>query len=270
MAWTIFTVTSTVWGALELSHNDQYLSTTKISFAEDDLENMERFSEGGTPAPTSFQLSPTLRFTTAHIPKDPSAGFVFGSNKEKCDILLATSRETGISGTQFAVTFNQESAAVIIKNLSRRLTKIQPQREGAFRLRTHRVLNEMEVTTIFLPGLELNVSKSWSHSEEIAPEYRQFLERVASSAPDLSLLRLQSSATTGTVASSAANPYTKDESLGSGMTGEVYKGRNRHTGIIIAIKTYWPHRKEANVEFSILSTLQHVSLTSSFFSCHLN
>ncbi|KAF5017498.1 hypothetical protein F66182_10560 [Fusarium sp. NRRL 66182] len=169
-----------------------------MSFTEDDLDAIDKYSEGGTPAPTSFQLSPTLRFTTTHTPKDPSAGFVFGSNEEKCDILLATSRETGISGTQFAVTFHQQSTAVIIKNLSTRGTKIRSQSEGATRLRTQRTLHEMEVTTIYLPGLELNVSKLWRHGDTIAPEYRAFLARVASSTPELGLLRLQSSATTGT------------------------------------------------------------------------
>ncbi|ENH66005.1 Hormonally up-regulated neu tumor-associated kinase [Fusarium oxysporum f. sp. cubense] len=201
-----------------------------------------------------------LRFTTAHMPKNPSAGFIFGTDKEKRDILLSTTRKTGISGKQFAITFHTTTGAVIIRNLSKRRTKIKEQGDKPTKLSTQKVLFGTNVTSIYLPSLELNISKPWQDGE-YSTVYSDFLAGLASVEPDIHALRLQSSAATGSSAASVLNAYTRTTTrLGQGSSGVVYQGIHRKTGELVAIKIFGKRTKEAKTEGNILNLLHHVHI----------
>ncbi|KAF4955445.1 hypothetical protein FGADI_4555 [Fusarium gaditjirri] len=260
MSWTIFTV-SAPREILTLSHNIEYLSSMKMEFdPEEPGTDLEHYSESGTPAPPSFQAMLVLRFTTAHKPKSPSIGFIFGTDREKCDVLLATTRNTGISGKQFAITFHTTTGAVIIRNLSKRRTKIKEQGDKPTQLRTQKVLFGTNVTSIYLPGLELSISKPWQDGD-YSTVYSDYLARLALVEPDINALRLQSSAATGSSAASVLDMYTRTTTrLGQGSSGVVYQGMHRQSGELVAIKIYGKRTKEAKTEGNILNLLHHVHI----------
>lgn len=258
MSWTIFTV-SAPREILTLSHNTRYLYSMEMEFdQEEPSTNLEHCSESGTPAPPSFQKMLVLRFTTAHRPKNPSIGFIFGTDSKKCDILLSTTRRTGISGKQFAITFHTTTGAVIIRNLSKQRTKIKEQGDRPTKLSTQKVLFGTNVTSIYLPCAELNISKPWQDGEH-STMYKAYLARLASVEPDIRALRLQSSAATGSSVTSVSNAYTRTTTrLGQGSSGIVYQGVHRQTGDLIAIKIYGERKREAKTEGNILQLLRHV------------
>ncbi|KAG4278829.1 mutagen sensitive-59 [Fusarium proliferatum] len=198
-----------------------------------------------------------LRFTTAHRPKNPSVGFIFGSDDRKCDILLSTTRRTGISGKQFAITFHTTTGAVIIRNLSKQRTKIKEQGDRPTKLSTQKVLFGTNVTSIYLPFAELNISKPWQDGEHSAL-YKAYLAGLASVEPDIRALRLQSSAATGSSVTSVSTAYTRTTTrLGQGSSGIVYQGVHRQTGDLVAIKIYGERKREAKAEGNILQLLRH-------------
>ncbi|KAK6197689.1 hypothetical protein LQW54_010651 [Pestalotiopsis sp. IQ-011] len=80
-------------------------------------------SREGTPIVQHLQES-KLRITTDFLPNDPHAGFIFGSDSDCCDVLLARGSDHGISKRHFAILFSWEHEAIILKNLSRNRTKL--------------------------------------------------------------------------------------------------------------------------------------------------
>ncbi|KAG5745897.1 hypothetical protein H9Q72_010198 [Fusarium xylarioides] len=214
-------------------HNRFYYTSTKVAFAEDIYaapDDSEEYSESGTPAPQPF-FEENLCFTTDHVPKNPPAGFVFGSDREKCDVLLHTDNKTGISGRHFAVTFTQYGK-VILKSLSKKHpTKISDGYED-IDVRTQRVMESRRIN-ILLGGLEVTIEKPWVDAD-VGPAYADFLEKVNRIPSDLKQMQLQSS-----VSSIVSAPrYHKDKEIGRGTYGIVHRASVIPTGEIVAIKTF--------------------------------
>lgn len=62
----------------------------------------------------------TCALSLTHAPIDPLTGWVFGSDEERCDFLLATSNtESGVSGRHFSINYNWTTKCLLLKNLSR-------------------------------------------------------------------------------------------------------------------------------------------------------
>ncbi|RSL94134.1 hypothetical protein CEP52_012822 [Fusarium oligoseptatum] len=257
MAWTIFTVKTSDYIVLH-SHNQAYWSTMERKFKRDLFapDSPTEHSESGTPAPPPLPPLNILRFTTEHMPKDPSAGFVFGTNKDKCDVLLHNSRDSGISGRQFAITFRTDTGAMILRNHSRVPTQIKLPNEGLVDLDTQRVFAGTGDIEIYLPTLDVTLSKPWEDGED-GNEYTDFLARLGSIAPDLGTMRLQSSA--ATTASSALSLYHLDRLIGHGASATVYRACHIQTGEVVAAKCFGKNSRIGDPwkECVILSSLRH-------------
>ncbi|CVL08114.1 uncharacterized protein FMAN_14222 [Fusarium mangiferae] len=218
MSWTIFTI-SAPREILTLSHNIEYLSSMEMEFApEEPGIDLEHYSESVTPAPRHFRQCSSFASRQRTNRKVPV--------------------NTGISGKQFVTTFQTTTGAVIIRNLSKQRTKIKEQGDKPTQLRSQKVLFGTNVTSIYLPGLELSISKPWQDGE-YSTVYSDYLARLALVEPDINALRLQSSAATGSSAASVLNMYTRTTTrLGQGSSGVVYQGMHRQSGELVAIKVY--------------------------------
>ena len=113
MAWTIISVRAPA-DVVNLCHNSMFRLSEEQEFVRDiyAAQSPTEQSDNGTPTPMSLPPDITLAITTRHFPKDPSVGFVFGTDSNKCDILLPSSRTFAISRRQFAITFRPSTGAV--------------------------------------------------------------------------------------------------------------------------------------------------------------
>ncbi|KAM3502481.1 hypothetical protein MY10362_004825 [Beauveria mimosiformis] len=125
MAWTIISIRAPSC-VVDDPHNSIFRRSDDLEYHEDAFAAKSPIeqSDHGTPAPTSLPPDVTLALTTEHFPKDPSVGFVFGTDRAKCDILLPSLSTLGISKRHFAITFQTTTGAVLLRNLSKKSTKI--------------------------------------------------------------------------------------------------------------------------------------------------
>ncbi|CVL08142.1 uncharacterized protein FMAN_14194 [Fusarium mangiferae] len=257
MAWIIFTAKINN-DMLRHPHHRLYYTSTKVAFAADiyaAADVPDEDSESGTPAPQPF-FEENLCFTTDHAPKSPTAGFVFGSDREKCDVLLHPDNKTGISGRHFAITFTQYGK-VILKSLSKKHpTKISDEYEDVD-VRTQRVMESRRVS-ILLGGLEVTIEKPWVDAD-VGPAYAAFLERVHGMPPDLDQMRLQSSASS----IMSVPRYCKDLEIGRGTYGIVHRASVIPTGAIVAIKAFNSRTNSVSnpwAEAELMYSLKHENI----------
>ena len=110
------------------------------------------------PPPTATELH--LRFSP--LPKDPTRGFVFGSDEAKCDVVLKDNGSRGISRMHFFVDFNWKSGLARLNNLSQYGTGINSpcikNGDRYLRNRDRRILYPSEQTRITAGTLQFDVS----------------------------------------------------------------------------------------------------------------
>lgn len=251
---TIFLITAPQY-IVFLSHNQAYRSITETEYVRDVFaaDTPSARSEGGTPAPPPETPQDVLRFTTEHTPKDPAAGFIFGTDVDQCDVLLHPSRNCPISGRHFAVNFGLESGALILKSISRQKTRVKLEDENV-NLSTQLSLRGTASVTASLPGLDVDIWKPWAGTD-FPSGYVEFLARLEAHAPGLGTLKLQSSAKT------SKSAYQLDHPVGHGASGLVYRALHRQTGDVVAIKRFGTKDKFAKTpweESALLCSLRHV------------
>lgn len=235
------------------SHNTIYRYTQDVECDPDPfVDSPTDCSEGGTPAPPEGPEH-MLRFTTAHMPKEPSSGFVFGSDKESCDVLLSPSQVSGISRQQFAITFRPDTMAVILRNLSKRGTVAAPPDEKRVKIMSQEVLERP--VHIYLGPFLLQISKQWDADAD--DKYRLYFGRLGSIDPNIGRLKIHSSR----ASTASLNEYTLDVQVGEGVAGTVRRAYHKHTGDIVAIKCFTLRDDKALPwrETMILNSLRHVS-----------
>lgn len=110
------------------------------------------------PPPRATELH--LRFSPS--PKEPTRGFVFGSDEVKCDIVLKDDGSRGISRVHFFVDFNWVSGLARLNNLSRYGTGIHSpcmdNGDHCLRNRERRILYPSEQTRVTAGSLQFDVS----------------------------------------------------------------------------------------------------------------
>ncbi|KAM3527370.1 hypothetical protein MY4038_006353 [Beauveria bassiana] len=261
MAWTIISIRAPSC-VVDDPHNAIFRTSDDIEYTEDDFsaKSITEQSDHGTPAPTSFPPDVTLALTTDHFPKDPSVGFVLGTDRDRCDILLPSLSQYGISKRQFAITFQTTTGAVLLRNLSKQRTRILLQDVGRrTRLRDQRVLPQ-EGSIMCFNGLDLKLNRTWGY-DDMSHLYIAFLDRLAKSIPNLEALRLLTATepSARTSFSQARSVYGSERCIGSGDSARVFRAMHRQTGDLVAIKRYREETSSATFfkEASIFCTLKH-------------
>ncbi|OAR00560.1 hypothetical protein LLEC1_00364 [Akanthomyces lecanii] len=240
MAWTIISIRAPSY-VVNLCHNSIFRLSDKLEYVDDAFaaQSPAEQSDNGTPAPTPLPPDITLALTTRHFPKDPSVGFVFGTDSNKCDILLPSSPHLAISRRQFAVTFQTSTGAVLLRNLSKRRTFILIKSDvEAVKLESQRAFHKEGILVRF-PGLDIELSRPWA-DDDLSDCYTAFLARLANTDPNLGAMHLLSATGPSTRSSTSRGPsaYGSEVVIGSGSSAIVYRASHRQTGEFVAIKRY--------------------------------
>ncbi|KAM3519239.1 hypothetical protein NHJ13051_007633 [Beauveria bassiana] len=259
MAWTIVSIRAPPC-VVDDPHNAIFRTNDDIEYTEDDFsaKSPTEQSDHGTPAPTSLPPDVTLALTTDHFPKDPSVGFVLGTDRDKCDILLPSLSGSGISKRHLAITFRTTTGAVLLRNLSKQPTNIILNPARFTSLRSSRVFGKEGIAVRF-HGLKIELDRPWG-DDDLSNLYVAFLNRLAKSIPNLEALRLLSAtgSSARTSLSQTRSVYGFERSLGGGASAEVFRATHRQTGDFVAIKRYREDTSSAIFkEASIVCTLKH-------------
>ncbi|KAK2609319.1 hypothetical protein QQS21_002100 [Conoideocrella luteorostrata] len=260
MAPSTFLMTSEALHIILHSHNSPYRVKDRLIYAQDAFadDTSTNWSESGTPAPDA-QDNDVLRFTTDHFPRDYSMGFVFGTDPERCDVLLSPPGTKGFSRRQFAVTFNPQTRVVLLRNLATHGTPVRfADSNEVTGFKSQRVLSSQSQTSIFLPRVKIELLSLIGDGFE--SEYVQYFNKLASATPNLRQMQLQSSAeTTSTSISIAPRRYTLGPKIGQGSYGVVHRATCQQTGEMVAIKCFHTtsHKTNPWMESSLLCSFQH-------------
>ncbi len=73
----------------------------------------------GETTPKIMALVDSISLDLRQAPRNPSSGYVFGSDEASCDVLLDRNNRQGISRMSFAVNFNWTSNKLIIECLAK-------------------------------------------------------------------------------------------------------------------------------------------------------
>ncbi|KAK2763719.1 hypothetical protein FQN54_009335 [Arachnomyces sp. PD_36] len=232
----IFTARSpAAFAALELTHNQSRVKAQTFP-SKQRRPKRERKRRQRTPivaAATESQLVLSL----SEKPIDPLLGFVFGSDEEKCDILLCDEpSKDGISRVHFRIDFNWESGALIIIDTSSHGTPLQSKVAGRHVLLQNRALPLFSGDTLQAGYVLFTVTipdrgkyrqcfrKNW---EEYYREYKEAIPRIGGLAIQQPEIK--------TYLDSAEICLV--EEIGSGSCGTVHKAVDA-AGNFYAVKTF--------------------------------
>ena len=243
--------------------------TTPASNAE--LEDDER----------KYDSTHRLELTFGEVPKDYATGFSFGTNPQKCDVLLGRRGAFGISGLHFGVTFDVASDGkprLVLRDSSTNGMAVSYNGQARKEVRHHFtwILNlekeegEWDVE-VHVRGLRFKVELA-SHDAckvQYDRNVAEFMEFGRTALPLLNVLGMESHPTTAQ-ASQALTPkrlpvYIYEKTLGRGAFGQVDKVIDVSTGAVYARKTFFAQRdredwlEDVRKEIRIMREYPHVS-----------
>ena len=193
-------------------------------------------------------------------PKDPSKGYAFGTDQQKCDVVLGSRGVRGISGVHFHISFDviNKKRRLVLRDSSTNGTAVSYDGQAEEEVRHHFpwILNlekdeveggEIEEWKIrvHLRGLEFKVELASHRTCEV--EYidnvMKFLKFSRTADPPLDGLSIDSH-TTEVAPSQSRTPgqrpvYISEGSLGKGSFGQVDRVIDVSVGAIYARKTFF-------------------------------
>ncbi|KAI4268409.1 MAG: hypothetical protein LQ337_007857, partial [Flavoplaca oasis] len=204
-----------------------------------------------------------IRLTFDPEPKDPSKGYAFGTDQQKCDVQLAHRGVRSTSGVHFHITFDifHGERRLVLKDSSTNGTAVSYNRQAEEEVRHYFpwILNlekqngEWEIK-VHVRGLIFKVQLASHRTCEA--EYKKnvdaFLKFSQTTNPPLGGLSIDSHMT-GVAPSQSRTPgqrpvYIHEEPLGNGSYGQVDRVIDISTGAIYAHKTFheplWATDKE--------------------------
>ncbi|KAK0101752.1 hypothetical protein ONS95_006904 [Cadophora gregata] len=252
---------SEVHPAATLSHNASFrIGNNEISDEEGSTHGRE-----GTP----FTRVPRtwLVLTLSRKPFDPLLGWVFGSDKKSCDILLDTSSRNGVSRRHFSINHDRDSRSVILTNISQHGTRLTSESIGfegmritgneSWRIRPdERTTVDTGKTYVSIEVPRDAVRGKWRSEYEANLEacYREAQEAV----PRIDKLKFHGGPIEDTPAEAYASRYVLQEKLGSGTFGTVYKAFDRYSKQVYAAKTVSSSYSPQEVEILQKTSHDHI------------
>ncbi|KAI1424856.1 kinase-like domain-containing protein [Xylaria sp. FL1777] len=229
--------------------------------------------EDATPAPEEAPLPEFLRVTTDHEPRSSSLGFMFGSDKNVCDILVATSKDNGVSKRHFALQIELPSGegTLIFKSHSRHGTRASSTNWNRKLIKTQRAISQDDrELSIEIGNIRIRIEfpDHSQHHIQWQQHWSAYCDRYALQAPVLNSLRL------GTVSTVTRIPWQEryhiGPQLGKGGFGTVYRVTHHATGAYYAAKQYHKpnqlnYRRE--IDLPVLTSLSHESIVKFYEIC---
>ena len=198
-------------------------------------------------------------------PKDFSQGFVFGRDPAVCDVIIGD-RGDKISKHHFSITFDTQSR-LVVRDHSTRGTAVSYNGQGAKQPRS-------KFTWVIFPGIkkieiivvDLRFTIELADHSGCGPEYEElvkaYLQEAGTAVAPISRLKFGSNDPTAPT-SLAHSPkqlpiYYKEEELGRGEFGTVYRAVDVSSGSIYACKEF--SRGDWRREVKIMEGVLHVSI----------
>jgi hypothetical protein len=291
------------------SHNERYyvpphleaLSTTSrastpatnIGCEDDDALRAWSAGEG------SDAHGEQLQFTFDKPPKNPQLGWVFGSDRKTCDILIG-SKQGGVSGSHFRITFDANGRLVLIdmstlgtavsygpqarkekrKNPQKRKPSRQRDRSNDFtwilfpevydkRIVIGEGIPSLPKATIIAISVENMEPRTESHNAKYETLKTAYLDQVHRMIPfGLNIDSHISTAGQTELPSPTRQRqrpiWIDGEDIGNGQFGAVYKVQNVSTGAVYAAKSLFRTGKSYEArwdrEVAILRSISHVRI----------
>lgn len=194
-----------------------------------------------------------IRLTFDPPPKDPGKGYAFGTDQQKCDVLLASRGVRETSGVHFYITFDviRGERRLVLRDSSTNGTAVSYSGQAEEEVRHHFpwILN-LEKTD-WKWKIEVHVRMlvfkiEWASHQTCEAEYEknvtEFLKLSQTANPPLGGLSIDSY-TTEVAPSQSRTPgqrpvYMHEEPLGKGAFGQVDRVIDVSTGAIYAHKTF--------------------------------
>ena len=234
-----------------------------------DAEVVDIPSRGTTPAVSTYDEEPAskIHLTFGKKPTNLEKGFVFGSDSQKCDVLLGG--WGGFSRQHFRITFNARGE-VILEDTSRVVTCVdyngeEPHGRNQFTWILFYKYKNIKIT-LNKEGNKLVFKVQWPDRKYCQAEYEAhrdaYLEERRNALPSLSQLGVESQQTTALLTAQHSprqqRIYLPEEELGRGSFGTVSKAVDVSTGYEYAAKMF--HGGNWKREVEILKSVSHVSV----------
>lgn len=269
-------------------HNESFYLPPLLEVTNKDLQEAVVHPDGTSrqPTPSSEDVmasEPALQINFRKKPKNPEKGYVLGSDRKSCDILLGEVDDC-ISNQMFILSFNQYND-VVMKSSAKNATMVRYDTKIDSQIDTQ-IAKRTNFTWIFPPGqeklsvriartIEFSVEVPIHETDKIAYETncRNFMVQAKSAMVTMNRLDLSSRPETN-LASGMKSPhataeppfYLRTEKIGKGGFGMVYRARSMPSGETVALKTF-KSKNAWTLEIDVLRKLfktPHVSSASSF------
>ena len=244
------------------------------------FEEREGISRESTPADggSAEDTEPELRFDFDSRPRDIAQGWVFGSNRNVCDIYCGENNESkdyNIGRQTFSITINNQGNVVLRHLGDKNWTEVQYHtqkagRRGEFVWIMFSDCKDIFVTTAHNLKFQVVVVNSNAQTALYKTLCAYFLAEVKESTPSIPLLSKDSGTTTADtslVSTPKNSPFyyiLKHRRLGKGAFGKVYVVVDASTGVEYAGKKFFG--KFNSDEPRILASQPHVSRITFFRS----
>ncbi|EER40150.1 serine/threonine protein kinase [Histoplasma capsulatum H143] len=203
----------------------------------------EYFEEDGNDSGDNDEPQGSLQLTFNNPPKDITRGFVFGTEKKICDVLLARRKRQGISGVHFCITFESENH-LVLRDISTKNTAVSYDHWGEkYKRRGFQwILNlgkEIQDISIHLSDgfrLDITLPNHASCLKEYYENVNSYVKESQDSVLALGGLNVPSQDSTR-VRTPLNDPiYFPQDIIGSGTYGTVWNVLDVSTGISYASK----------------------------------
>jgi hypothetical protein len=243
-------------------HNECYL------YSAPSPESQTREHREGTPF---IERAPDTKYylQSMHSPNDPSLGWVFGSDKNRCDFFLGP-RSHGVSGMHFRINHNRSSKALVLTNCSSLGTKVSNRVLDL----DERVLTSLVILEGYQYSVEVGTFEILLEIPDRGKEqktYQKNIERLLREA-DLAIPRVNSiqlwSSTTVTpmvLSDGVKRKYVMGKVIGNGTTAIVRQAFDHRTGDIFAAKEFsedFARTKYMSQEIRLFRDVSHVCVYS--------
>lgn len=218
----------------------------------------------------------SLQLTFTKPPTDITRGFLFGTDKKRCDVLLAEQKSRGISGVHFVITFDEEGR-LVLKDVSTKQTSVSYDDKGAKHWRRGfkwiLFIRKTRETHIHLPNglcLDIILPSHDSCQHQYQANVKAYLEASSDSSLALGGLNVPSQDPTRPRTPIDDPIYLPIATIGAGAYGTVSEVVDVSTGLTYASKTLSEsfdfdssekkefERKEFEKEMQLMKNLVHV------------
>ena len=194
-----------------------------------------------------------------------SSGWVFGSNSDRCDFLLAENNKTGVSGRHFSLEVDKRARVLLLRNWSGHKTKVVTD-IGKMDVSTVMVINESAIIQAGLAEISVSVPmRNRTQRDAYERCLDIFLSKVEEGVPEFHGLEFRSASLTPAILRGDKSDYIITQTLGTGVFGIVYLAyapTQQKSARFFAVKEYSDVHgtDKARAEIDLLRRLSHVRL----------